>query len=33
VVKERSYVAILGLLVMAGVAAGLWYMFRRYGRR
>jgi len=33
VVKEQSYVAILGLLVMAGVAAGLWYMFRKYGRR
>jgi len=33
VVKEQSYVAILGLLVMVGVAAGLWYMFRRYGRR
>lgn len=33
VVKERSYVALLGLFVMAGVAAGLWYMFRRYGRR
>jgi ABC-2 type transport system permease protein len=32
-VKEQSYVAILGLLVMAGVAAGLWYMFRKYGRR
>ncbi|MDD3070143.1 MAG: NEW3 domain-containing protein [Methanoculleus horonobensis] len=33
VVKEQSYVAVLGLLVMAGVAAGLWYMFRKYGRR
>ena len=33
VVKERSYVAILGLLVMAGVAVGLWYVFRKYGRR
>jgi uncharacterized membrane protein len=33
VVKEQSYVALLGLLVMAGVAAGLWYMFRKYGRR
>ncbi|MCE5339131.1 MAG: NEW3 domain-containing protein [Methanomicrobiaceae archaeon] len=33
VVKEQSYVAVLGLLVMAGVVAGLWYMFRKYGRR
>jgi uncharacterized membrane protein len=33
VVKEQSYVAVLGLLVMAGIAAGLWYMFRKYGRR
>ncbi len=33
VVKEQSYVAVLGLLVMAGVAAGLWYMFKKYGRR
>ena len=33
VVKEQSYVAVLGLLVMAAVAAGLWYMFRKYGRR
>jgi len=33
VVKEQSYVALLGLLVMVGVAAGLWYMFRKYGRR
>ncbi len=33
VVKEQSYVAVLGLLMMAGVAAGLWYMFRKYGRR
>jgi uncharacterized membrane protein len=33
VVEEQSYVAVLGLLVMAGVAAGLWYMFRKYGRR
>ena len=33
VVKEQSYVAVLGLLVMAGVAGGLWYMFRKYGRR
>lgn len=33
VVKEQSYVAVLGLLVMAGVGAGLWYMFRKYGRR
>ena len=33
VVEEQSYVAILGLLVMAGVVAGLWYMFKKYGRR
>ena len=33
VVNERSYVALLGLLVMVGVAGGLWYIFRRYGRR
>ncbi len=33
VVKEQSYVAVLGLLVLAGVAAGLWFMFRKYGRR
>lgn len=33
VVNERSYVALLGLLVMAGVAGGLWYIFRKYGRR
>ncbi len=33
VVKEQSYVALLGLLVMAAVAAGLWYVFRKYGRR
>ena len=33
VVNERSYVALLGLLVMVGVAGGLWYIFRKYGRR
>jgi len=33
VATEQSYVAVLGLLVMVGVAAGLWYMFRKYGRR
>lgn len=33
VVKEQSYVAVLGILVMAGIGAGLWYMFRKYGRR
>jgi uncharacterized membrane protein len=33
VVKEQSYVAVLGIMVMAGIGAGLWYMFRKYGRR
>lgn len=33
VVKEQSYIALLGLLVMVAVAAGLWYIFRKYGRR
>jgi len=33
VVREQSYVAVLGILVMAGIGAGLWYMFRKYGRR
>ena len=33
VVKEQSYVAVFGLIVMIGVGAGLYYMFRKYGRR
>ncbi|MDK2974112.1 MAG: hypothetical protein PWP08_483 [Methanofollis sp.] len=33
VVKEQSYIAAIGLLVVLGVVAGLWYMFRKYGRR
>lgn len=33
VVQEQSYIALIGLLVVLGVVGGLWYMFRKYGRR
>ncbi|WP_298667532.1 NEW3 domain-containing protein [uncultured Methanofollis sp.] len=33
VVQEHSYIAFIGLLVVLGVVGGLWYMFRKYGRR
>ncbi|WP_067047140.1 NEW3 domain-containing protein [Methanofollis ethanolicus] len=33
VVKEQSFAAILGLLMLAGIAGGVWYYFRKYQRR
>lgn len=33
VVKEQSYIAILGILLLGAVGGGLWYMYRKYGRR
>lgn len=32
-VKEQSNIAIYGVVMLFVVIAGLWYMFRRYGRR
>jgi uncharacterized membrane protein len=32
-VKEQSMVAVFGLLVLALVGGGVWYMFRKYKRR
>src|SRR5690606_3987633 len=33
VVHEQSYTALIGLLVLALVGAGVWFFFRRYRRR
>jgi len=32
-IKERSFIALFGLLLLAAVFAGLWYVYRNYGRR
>lgn len=32
-VKEQSNIAIYGVAILAAVIFGLWYMFRKYGRR
>ena len=33
VVKESSFVAIIGILLLVGVAGGVWYAFRKHQRR
>jgi len=33
VVEESSYAALYGLLIILGIFGGLYYMFRKYGRR
>lgn len=33
VVKEQSFAAILGLLLLVGIGGGVWYYFRKYQRR
>ncbi|MDD3621611.1 MAG: NEW3 domain-containing protein [Methanofollis sp.] len=33
VVKEQSFAAILGILLLVGIAGGVWYYFRKYQRR
>lgn len=33
VVKESSFVTVLGLLLLVGVAGGVWYAFRKHERR
>jgi len=33
VVKEQSYIALLGILLLGAVGGGLWYIYRKYGRR
>ena len=32
-VTEHSNIALIGIIMLGAVAAGLWYMFRKYGRR
>jgi uncharacterized membrane protein len=33
VVKEQSMVAVFGVLLLALIAGGVYYMFRKYNRR
>jgi len=33
IVEENSYAALYGLLIILGIFGGLYYMFRKYGRR
>jgi len=33
VVKEQSFAAIIGVLLLGAIAGGVWYYFRKYQRR